>query len=133
MDFKQRQETEFNAFPKGFAFNNEQLKEEMAKLGVKSKDELTSIGYGGFIRKKDKEAYKALLVKQAKEKAAYLSVFEQLKDAIRYELGNHEYCVTMDMDDALYAVGLSWDDLANDPLKAKACREARDEYMAQYR
>lgn len=59
--WRKEAQKKFNDFPVGFTFNKKQLAEGMEKLGVKTKDELVSIGYGGFIRKKDKQAYVDLI------------------------------------------------------------------------
>jgi hypothetical protein len=89
-----------------FAFSNQQFTEGKQKLGVTDNSELLSIGYGGYIRKTDREAYRDLLEAGDKELKEYLKEPEQLKDALIYELGNHEYCITYDLEPALEALSL---------------------------
>lgn len=69
LEWRKQSQEEFNAFPMGFAFNDEQFEEQKKKLGVKENDELISIGYGGFIRKVDKQAFLDMNKRQ-EEKAA---------------------------------------------------------------
>lgn len=57
---RDRHQKEFNEFNVHFAFNQEQFDEMLEKFGLvgdEYKEKLISIGYGGFILKKDKEAF----------------------------------------------------------------------------
>lgn len=57
---KNRHQKEFDNFNVKFAFNNEQFDEMLKEFGLTNdnyKDNLISIGYGGFILRKDKEAF----------------------------------------------------------------------------
>ena len=58
-ELKKQHSKEFNEFPIFFAFDNEQFKKGMKELGLSEKDEdkIGSIGFGGFIRKTDVEAF----------------------------------------------------------------------------
>ena len=47
-----------------------------------------------------------------------------------YELGNYEYCVTMDPDPALSALGLTFEEVANSKHLSKAFLKAREQYLA---
>lgn len=130
LELKRRHEKEVNDFPFIFAFSQEQLNEGMKKLGLNATDtdKILSIGYGGYIRKSDKEAFFSLNERQEKE----------LKDAIQndttgedfiydmfdYELSNHEYCITMDVSDTLDALGLTIDEVNNNPNLLKGLQKA---------
>ena len=52
LEMRKRHQTEVNAFPIKWAFNNEQLVEGMRELGVNPEDtdKVVSIGGGGFMR-----------------------------------------------------------------------------------
>lgn len=108
-DIKKQQQNEIDNFPMFFAFNNKQFDEGMQKLGVADKNELCSTPYGGFIRKKDKDNLRALLLRQREERESRLKDREFLIDALVYELNNHEFCYTQDPENALEALGISLD------------------------
>lgn len=57
-ELRNRQQKEFNALPLGFAFGDKQFEEMMKKWGLdpeKDLDKIYSVGYGGYIQKKDAE------------------------------------------------------------------------------
>jgi len=115
-ELKKKQEEETNAFPMFFAFDDNQFQEGLKRLGVEKKD-LFSIGYGGFIRKSDREAYLNLNNKHYNELKEALKDKKFLFSAFRYELSNHEYCITYDETDALNALGLDYNTLNEEELK----------------
>ncbi len=118
---KNRQQKEFNEFPLGAAFTKEQFAEMMSKwnLTVNDTDKILSVGCGCFIRKSDRESYKQLGERFTKETADAIAedttgdgfVF----DMFLYELANHEYCITHDLDDTLDALNLTVDEINNNP------------------
>lgn len=90
---------EYNDFPIGFAFSDEQLKEQLDKLGVKSKDDVVGIGIGGgFIRKTDLEDYKAMVKRIDQEKKEAMQDDDYLYQMFVYEMGNCEYQLTGDTE-----------------------------------
>ncbi|SCJ53455.1 Uncharacterised protein [uncultured Clostridium sp.] len=117
---KKQHQKEINEFPFIFAFTKEKLIENMAKLGLK-KDEtnkLLSLGGGTFIRKSDKEKLNQMfnrheeeLKKAINEDLTGEGFIYQMFD---YELANHEYCITYELDDTLNALGLTIDEIQND-------------------
>ena len=106
---KQKHQDEFEAFPIFFAFNQKQFADGMKKLSVLSRGELLDVGYGGYIRKIDEKSFDEMLKRHEEEKRIALQDKEFLIGALRYELANHEYCITYDASDALVAVGISLD------------------------
>lgn len=108
-EFKTAQEKEFGKFPMFFAFSNEQLKEGMEKFDAKPSD-LSKVFGGGFILKKDSKKFSELMDKLDRDKKEFLSDRENLINAIEYELGNHEYCITYDPSDTISVLGLDVDD-----------------------
>lgn len=59
-ELRQKQQEEFNALPLGFAFGDKQFEEMMEKWGLNAHkqsdlNKVYSIGYGGYIQKKDAE------------------------------------------------------------------------------
>ena len=97
---------EFNAFPMIFAYSDKQLKKGKKELGVKDNKDLLSIGGGGIIRKSDKEAYAKLTDELFTRERDFLKDKDNLLEALIYELGNHEYCITGDKTDALLSLSL---------------------------
>jgi hypothetical protein len=45
-------------------------------------------------------------------------------EAFNYELGNHEYCYTYELDDTLDALGLTIDEINSSPIMADALKRA---------
>lgn len=129
-DMKARHEKEINEFPFGFAFSNEQFKEMMEKWGLTENDtdKILSIGMGGFIRKIDKEAMHDLFKRHKEEKEKVLSNDKFLQEAIEYELGNHEYIITYDLEPTLSALGYSIDVLQDERFK-NILEKAKKNYL----
>ena len=116
-----------------FAFNNEQFKEGMEKLGLDAKDtqKVLSIGGGGFIRRTDSDAFGAMFDRIHAEEAEARKNDDYLFQMFSYELANHEYCYTWDLTDTLRSLGLTLEEIKanaqlNDAL-IKAIDEARKE------
>lgn len=102
-----------------FAFSDKQLKEGLEKVKATIK-EIVSIGAGGFILKTEIKAFKELFKRHNKELETRLSDEKKLIEALIYELGNHEYCITYDPTQALESLGLEKADICPKVLK-KAC------------
>lgn len=132
---KDRQQAEVNAFPLGAAFTEEQLREQLQKLGLDpetGRAEVVGIGAGCFIRKTDKEAFLALMKRHQDERAAAIQADPDgtgfIYDMFRHELANHEYSYTGDLAETLDALGMTTDEVNASPallnglhLAAKAC------------
>lgn len=121
VELKEKHSKEFNKFPIGFAFSESQFKETMKKLGLKENetDKIIGIGIGGgFIRKTDVEAFNEMNKRhRQEEKDAIkndLTGEDYIKDMFEYELANHEYGYTNNIEDALNALGLSIEKINND-------------------
>lgn len=109
----------FNNFPIKWAFNDSQLKQVLIDLGVTSTKELYKVMSGGLIRKTDSDAFKSMLAENDKIRTDFLnSNYENFFDAILYELHNHEYSYTYEIEPALNALGLDMDELNEFQLKA---------------
>lgn len=125
VEMKRRHEKEINEFPLGFAFSNAQFDEMCEKLGVKNpQDELFSLGMGGYVRKVDAEKYNALVSKINSELRKGFEDFDFSVGAFKYELGNHEYCITCDTEDTIYSLGLLPSEVEKSEHLSKALREA---------
>ena len=94
---KERQQREVNDFPMVFAFSDRQFAEGMRALGLDPSDrgQIVPIGGGGFIRKTDEEAYKAMFRRHRLEHEAAMDADKTgdgyLLEMFRCELADHEY------------------------------------------
>lgn len=110
---RDKQQKEYNAFPVGFAFNKQQLEQQLVELGLQptDTDKVIGIGYGGFIRKTDKQAYIEMLERHKKERELAVKSDKDgsgfIKDMFSYELANHEYGYTGDLTDTLESLDLT--------------------------
>ena len=116
---KKRHQEEVNSF-EGifFAFSNEQFEEGMKKLGINNaKEELYSIGAGGYIKKERSKDFHNMFKRHAQERKQREKDEKFLLEALVYELRNHEYCITCDVTDALEALDLTINDISPKLLK----------------
>lgn len=127
-ELKEAHSKEMNDFPIAFAFSKSQLADALIKLGAKDTSEICTVGgTGGLILKTDSEALSALFIKHNKEREEALLDDEYLKQAFDYELSNHEYGITCDIEPTLDAIGIEYEEYeSNERIKAigkKAIKE----------
>lgn len=138
IEMQERHQKEFDSFPMKFAFSDKQFKESMEELGLTEKDvdKVISIGAGGFIRKSDLEAYKEMCQRTSKEMQDAINEDKTgegfIKDMFKYELANHEYCITYELDETLDAVGLTIEEINNNEALKHGLELAKKEYLKQY-
>lgn len=125
IDLKSQIQKEVNNFPICYAFSDEQFKEALEKLGVTPR-ELLRVGNGGFIRKTDKAAFSAMMDSTSYKMETALKDRVFMVEAIVYELGNHEFCITHDPADTLDALKL---DIENETVE-ECLNEARKIYLS---
>ena len=119
-ELRDRQQKEFNELPLGFAFSDKQFDEMMGKWGLdpeKDLDKIYRIPGGGFIQKKDHKHFH-----EADEDGTGF-----LYQMFLYELDNHEYGYTGDLEDTLDCLGLTWEELKASPVMLKALNKASTE------
>lgn len=63
LDLQKRQQDELSAFPIAYAFNEEQLKEALEKLGARKEECVTYLGMGDVMKRSDVPAFKKMLVR----------------------------------------------------------------------
>ncbi len=125
LELRAQHHKEINSFPLFFAFNNEQLENGLKKLNA-TKEEIRSIGSGGFVHKTDQEALVKLSMEQHNAITNAMLDDDFLVSAIIYELGNHEFCITYDPTDTIEALSLDLTD-----ARVRSCfKKARKEYLA---
>ena len=126
-ELKARQQKEMDGFTGiFFAFNKNQFKEGMEKIGLteNQKSEIFSLGStGGFILKSRSKEFHDMLDRQTVELKTLVTEEKALMEALVYELRNHEYCITHSITEALESLGLEAKDVDIKIMQA-ACREA---------
>ena len=122
-EFKEMKQKEFNELPTMFAFSMKQLEEQMQKLGT-NKSEIVNLGYGMFMRKQDVYMLDAFEGKYEAMQKELMENDDFLLDAFLYELRNHEYIVTYEVEDALEVFGLTVEDVKNDKRMLVAINKA---------
>lgn len=123
-EMKIRHEKESHAFPIRWAFTDEQFKSGMIELGLdpSETDKVVGVYGGGFMRKTDVDAFKEMLNRHDKEMKEAIANDKTgegfIYDMFDFELANHEYCITYDLEETLDALGISARDIENnDALK----------------
>lgn len=129
-ELKATHQKEMNEFPLGAAFSNEQFKEMMEKWGLTENDtdKIYSIGCGCFIRKSDSQRFHDLMERFELEEKAFRKKKKNAIDQFYYELGNHEYCITHDLEPTLNACGITLEEFEKDDFLKECMNKARIKY-----
>lgn len=128
-ELKDQHGIQVNNFPMFFAFDENQFNEGMNKLGLEQdeKAKLLSTGYGGFILKADRESYTEMFSQQDQEmKTAINNSDKFIFDMFNYELANHEYSYTYEIDDTLNALGLTYEQVQSDKRLLNGLNAAKE-------
>jgi hypothetical protein len=115
MNYQQYQKVSaerINSLPMFFAFSDAQFAEGMAKIGLAKEDtkQIFSLGGGGYIKKTDSHLLEKVLEENEIDRKSVIADDKELLNAIVYELGNHEYCITGDPEPTCSALDISLDD-----------------------
>lgn len=134
-EIREKHQKRINDFPIGFAFSDEQFKKMMENWGLKENDidKLYFIGGGGFIRKKDSDEYNKMWDEIQKEHQDLINRDKTgegyIKDMFVYELENHEYGYTHDLEDTLNALELTYNQVMKNPSLKHGLELARREVL----
>ena len=128
LEMKKRHEEERKAIKWEFAFSDKQFKEILNKWNLTESPEdlkkITSIGYGGFIQKKDLKEMNEIITRQEKEEREHRKEKKFLKEQILYEMGNHEYIYTYNDTEIFEAIGITEEEKNEEFFKLYAeCRK----------
>lgn len=130
-ELRNRQQEEFNALPLGFAFGGKQFEEMMKKWGLdpeKDLDKIYSVGYGGYIQKKDAELLHKTRERHDAEMEAAIEADKTgegfIYQMFLYELDNHEYGYTGDTEDTLDALGYTAEEVLGNPRLKRGIEKA---------
>lgn len=125
-ELKNRQQSEFNAFPCFFAFSNQQFDDGMRRLGL-SPDDTSAIyhGFGGmYYRRSDSKKLSEMFSRFDAELSAALNDYDFAVDAFQTEIANHECHYTGSVGEALAALALDADTVNSSPVLRRALAAA---------
>ena len=124
---REKQQKAFNDIPVWFAFGIDQFEKKLSELGLtmeQAKEEIVNIGAGGYCKKADYILYKQFCDNTDKEMKEALQRFDFAVDAFKYEMANHEFCITNDYADVVAAIGLTEDEILGSTRLLEALKEA---------
>lgn len=136
IELKEKQQKEVNDFPFGFAFSNKQFDEMMEKFKLKPSDtdKICSIGCGGFVKKTDVKAMEEMFKRHKQE------LEEEIKndkdgtgficEMFEYELANHEFCISNNLDETLDALGLTKEQIERNENLKNGLNKAISQYYS---
>ena len=135
-ELKNLHQERINALPLMFAFSEKQFKEGMERWGLTENDtdKIYKLGStGGFYQRKDSTLIFSTFEQNENEMAAAIQADPDgtgfIKDMFLYELANHEYCITYDLEPTLAALSLSEDEVYNDERLMNGLKLAVSEYL----
>lgn len=130
LDLKSRHQKEFDEFPIAYAFNDEQLREALNKLGAAKEECVSVFGHGDIVKREDAKELIAMLDRQQKELIRHLLDDEAFAEAaFLYEMDNHEYAINWSADeDVLDCFGITFEKINQWGLQ-RAYRRARERHM----
>lgn len=127
-----RHQKEVDDFPIGAAFSKKQFEEMMQEWGLKVTDtkKILSLGAGCYIRKSDEPAFTEMMKRHSRERKAAIKadqagdgfIFQMFRD----ELNNHEYGYTGDESDTLECLGLTLEEIENNPALLAGFNKAKE-------
>lgn len=129
LDLLEKHRKEISDFPIAYAFNEQQLKEALEKLGATKDECVTIFNHGDIVKKENAPKFLKMLKRHTDEVKDLLKDEEVAEAAFLYEMDNHEYAINWDGDDdVLRCFGLDFDDLKAMGL-LNAYRRARNAHM----
>ena len=123
---KERHQEEVNALPLAFAFSRDQYRRKLAAWNIAEEEAeagaIIGLGNGGFIRSSDKDLVVSTFERIHDEEqaaiAADLTGDGYIYEMFLYELSNHEFSYTGDVEETLAALQLTADDInSNEALQ----------------
>lgn len=136
-ELRNKHSEEVNNFPMFFAFSDSQFEEGMKKIGltVTDTDKIYSLGGGGYYKKTDAKAFSDMLETHKKELNESIENDKTgegfIYDMFYFELCNHEYGYTYEIDDTIDSLNLTMEFINENEnvLNAlkKACSDIKKE------
>lgn len=119
---KEKHLQEYNHFPFFVAFSEEQLKDGLKRLGLKDTDmdKIVYVRNGVYTKKEDAKSYGDMVIRHRKELDEAIHSDKTgmgfILDMFSYELANHEYTYTREVDDTLKSLGYTEENIRNNPI-----------------
>lgn len=135
--YKENRQKDFDKLPIYWAFGEQQFKELLQKLGLQDTKEdlqkLVSIGAGGIMRKCDLYLLENHNETFSNKKLKFWLTqnFKFAYSAFKYEMNNHEYYYTCDINDTLESLSLTADDIQKNAITRLAFLRAKKDYWAK--
>lgn len=133
-ELKNRHHKEFNEFPLGAAFSNEQFERVMRGWGFtpNDTDKIISIGGGCFIRKSDREKFLEICERFKREEQEAIDADETgegyIYEMFKCELADHEYGYTYELYETLEELGYTIQQIRADKRLKKGLEKALKPY-----
>ena len=129
---KDRHQSEVNALPLAFAFSHDRYLERLAEWNITEEEAnngaIIGIGGGGFIRSSDRDLVIGTFERIHDETEAAIAADTTgdgfIYQMFLYELNNHEYSYTGDVDETLNALGLTWEEMGDKPALLNGLNKA---------
>lgn len=132
---KSRHQKAVDNLPMYFAFGDRQFNELRERLGFETEEEMLknvfTLGAGSIILKKDKELVMSTFEQNSKEMDEAMKDDDFLLSAFEYELGNHEYVITYEIDETLDALGIDPEEYANSERMRRIMKQAKINYLKE--
>lgn len=135
---KDEHQKRVDALPIKFAFSMQQFREAMEGWGLSENDtdKIYKMGStGGFYRREDSKLIVDTLSQNSREMREAIAADTDgtgfVKDMFLYELANHEYCITYDLEPTLDALGMTEDEVLASPALKNGLILARREYLVE--
>lgn len=120
---KDRHQDEVNKLPLAFAFSKSQYMEKLAEWNITEEEArngaIISIGGGGFIRSGDKDLVIGTFERIADEEEAAIKADltgdGYIYQMFLYELQNHEYSYTQEVEETLDNLSLTFEEIEKNP------------------
>ena len=130
---KSRHQKAVDNLPMYFASGDRQFNELREKLGFETEEEMLNnvftLGAGSIILKKDKELVMNTFEQNSKEMEKAMKDDDFLLSAFEYELGNHEYIITYEIDETLDALGITPEEYSNSDRMKRIMKQAKINYL----
>lgn len=129
-EMKERHQKLIDELPLKFAFSDEQFEKAMIELGLTKEDtdKVVGIGGGGFCLPKTADKLIEYYKQFEKEEAKAFKDDDFLRSAFEYELANHEYIITYELEDTLRALNISKEEYNKNERYKKIMKEAIKNY-----
>ena len=103
LKLQKKQRKDLEEFPIAYAFNEEQLKQALEKLGAKKEECVTLYNCGDVMKKTDVPAFKEMMKRHREEIYELLKDKQAAEEAFLYEMDNHEYSINWSGDEDVFS------------------------------